>query len=265
MEGSAVAGSVAGLWRYPVKSMLGEELREAQVTERGFAGDRAYALLDMETGKVVSAKSPRKWARMFELRACYQGPAADGAPATITFPDGRTVASDDPQIDRMLSEALGRPVRLASEPPAGATYESVPVGSPEGEMTQYPLPNRFFDLGALHLVTTASLERLRELYPEGRFEVRRFRPNIVVETPEGEQGFVENGWVGKTLAIGDEVRARVIGPAIRCVMTTLAQGDLPKDASILRTAAQHNHANVGVYADVIAGGAIRRGDPVTLA
>src|SRR5205807_10311708 len=100
--------------------------------------------------------------------------------------------------------------------------------------------------------------------PPGRFEVRRFRPNVVVETATGEKGFVENAWIGRTLALGDAVRLSITGPCPRCVMTTLPQADLPRDPGILRAAAQHNHANVGVYADVIEGGAIRRGDPVTL-
>ena len=104
----------------------------------------------------------------------------------------------------------------------------------------------------------------RALYPQGRFEVRRFRPNIVVTTGPDHQGFVENDWTGHTVAIADQVRLRVTGPCARCVMTTLPQGDMPKDAGILRTAAQNNQVNVGVYTDVIAGGAIRRGDPVTL-
>ena len=102
------------------------------------------------------------------------------------------------------------------------------------------------------------------LYPHGRFEVRRFRPNIVVETANGEEDFVENAWIGQMLAIGDAVRLSITGPCPRCVMTTLPQGDLPKDAGILRTAAKHNGANVGVYASISQGGKVRRGDSVRL-
>lgn len=122
----------------------------------------------------------------------------------------------------------------------------------------------FFDLAVVHVLTTATIDRLRELYPQGRFEVRRFRPNIVVEPASGEKNFVENTWIGHTLAIGDEVRLSITGPCPRCVMTTLPQGDLPRDPRILRTAAQHNEVNVGVYAAVLRGGMIRRGDPVRL-
>ena len=116
----------------------------------------------------------------------------------------------------------------------------------------------------VHLLTTATLDRLHELYPQGRFEVRRFRPNIVVQPASGEKSFAENVWVGHTLAIGDEVRLNITGPCGRCVMTTLAQGNLSMDPGILRTAAQHNQVNVGVYAAVVRGGTIRCGDPVRI-
>ena len=132
-------------------------------------------------------------------------------------------------------------------------------------VTDFGLPEgTFFDCAVVHLLTTATLDRLRELYPPGRFEVRRFRPNIVVETPNGEKDFVEDAWIGQILAIGDAVRLSITGPCGRCVMTTLPQGDLPRDTGILRTAAQHNRANVGVYASVLQGGKVRRGDSVRL-
>ncbi len=264
-----VLGSVAALWRYPVKSMMGEELSASDVTEQGLVGDRAYALIDTSSGKVASAKAPRKWGKLFEFRAAYAGEPRAGEklpPVRITFPDGTTATSEESNIGSGLSGVFGREVTLASEPPAKATYESIPVGAvpadPDGPTVDYPVLKGFFDLGAIHLLTTASIERLRELYPQGRFEVRRFRPNVVVQTPEGERGFVENGWPGKTLAIGDEVLIRVMSPTIRCVMTTLPQGDLPADPGILRTAAQHNQANVGIYALVVRGGTVRLGDEV---
>ena len=120
--------------------------------------------------------------------------------------------------------------------------------------------NGFFDLGSVHLLTTATLDHYQSLFPAGRFDARRFRPNIVIQTPDNQTGFAEQGWLGKTLAIGDEVRLRILMPTTRCVVTTLAQGDLPNDPGILRAAAQHGQANVGVYATVERGGVIRRGD-----
>jgi hypothetical protein len=87
----------------------------------------------------------------------------------------------------------------------------------------------FFDAAAVHVLTTATIERLREFFPHGRFEVRRFRPNIVVEPVTTEEDFVENDWLGRTLTIGDELRLSITNPCPRCVMTTLPQGDLPRD------------------------------------
>jgi uncharacterized protein len=133
-----------------------------------------------------------------------------------------------------------------------------PIGT---RLNSYP-EGTFFDCAFVHLLTTSRLDRLRMLYPQGCFEVRRFRPNIVVETGNGEKDFVEDAWIGHVLAIVDAVRLSISGPCPRCVMTTLPQGDLPKDAGILRTAAQHNQANVGVYASVVERGKVRRGDSV---
>jgi len=269
-------GSVVGLWRYPVKSMMGEELNAAEVRERGLVGDRQFAVVDASTGKVAGAKNPRKWGNFFDFRAAYVEPPESGSklPAVrLTLPDGTVVTSEQPDVAQVLSRALGREVAFAEaqhdgESSAAQAEEYWP--DIEGldyrdTVTEWELPpGTFFDLAVVHLLTTATIERLRALYPEGRFEVRRFRPNIVVATGPNQQGFVENDWIGHTVAIGDEVRLRITGPCPRCVMTTLPQGDLPKDAGILRTAAQNNHANVGVYADVVKGGTVRRADEVRL-
>jgi uncharacterized protein YcbX len=277
------AGSVQSLWRYPVKSMLGEELEACEVTERGFRGDRAYALVDAEDGKVASTKNPRKWARLFECRARFFD---EGSELRITLPDGATVSAGDPAAADLLSGVLGRKATLRTSvagPPVieelwldgapdgrAVTDETIARGSPAGT---------FFDYSVVHLVTTGTLTRLAELYPAGRFDVRRFRPNLVVSTADdGAAEFVENDWIGKTVAIGDSVRLAVTDPCARCVMTTLAQEDLPADPGILRTAARHNSlvggdgrgpegvypASVGVYAKVLSGGVVRRGDSVRL-
>jgi uncharacterized protein YcbX len=277
--------AIVSLWRYPVKSMMGEELNAAHVTERGILGDRAYALVDKSSGKIVSAKNPRKWGNLFDFRATFVEPPRTGSelpPVWITLPDGTVISSKQPDRDEVLSSVLGRQVTLRSAAPEApsleeywpdieglahretVTDELIAASAPAGT---------FFDYAPAHLLTTGTLDRLRTCYPQGRFEARRFRPNLVVQPAEGEKDFVENAWVGQTLAIG-ELRLRVTDPCPRCVMTTLAQGDLPRDPGILRAAAQHNTVNipasgqampsVGVYATVLHGGAIRRGDPVTI-
>jgi uncharacterized protein YcbX len=290
---STLVGSVVSLWRYPVKSMIGEELNASAVTERGLLGDRVYALVDASDGKVASAKNPRKWGKLFDFRANFIQPPAgeEMPPVRITLPDGTIVSSDQEEIDKILSNLLGREARLTAAAPQAPRLEEywpevdgvTPMGEPVASeyretVTAVPMPpGLFFDYGVLHLLTTGTIDRLRELYPQGRFEVRRFRPNIVVQPASGEKDFVENAWIGHTLAIGDEVRLRIIDPCPRCVMTTLPQGDVPSDPGILRTIAKHNNvksatfapgevfpAVAGVYAAVLQGGTVRRGDTVRL-
>jgi len=266
-------GSVVSLWRYPVKSMMGEELNAAEVTKVGLLGDRAYAIVDSSDGKVASAKNPRKWPQLFNFRAALADAPRTGVPVPpvrMTLPDGTLTDSTQPDVHQILSKVLKREVKLSALPDQRTATAEEYWPDIEGldhrdTVTDFGLPEgTFFDCAFVHLLTTSTLDRLRGLYPQGRFEVRRFRPNIVVETANGEEDFVENAWIGQMLAIGDAVRLSITGPCPRCVMTTLPQGDLPKDAGILRTAAKHNGANVGVYASVVQGGRVGRGDSVRL-
>ena len=263
------AGSVVSLWRYPLKSMMGEELN-ATFIDNSIQGDRSFALVDAETGKVVSAKNPRKWPNLFDFRASYVEPVYAGAPlpaVRVTLPDGSTVLTKQSDFNAVLSKAFAREVTLSQTtlqtPGLEEFWPEVEGIAYNNIVTDEAMPpNTFFDLAPIHLLTTSTIERLKDLYPQGRFEVRRFRPNIVVETPSKD--FVENAWVGRTLAIGDEVRLSITAPCPRCVMTTLPQGDLPRDLGVLRTAAKNNDAHVGVYATVLQGGTIRRGDILRL-
>jgi uncharacterized protein len=269
-------GTVVSIWRYPVKSMLGEEINSSYVTERGLVGDRSYALIDQETGKVASAKNPRKWGKLFDFRAAFIEDPPQAVenilpPVRITFPDGTHIFSDQDYIDYNLSSVLGREVRLMRanlEKPSYEEYWPDIEGLAQREkVTDEAMPPQtFFDIAVIHIFTTSTINRLRELYPEGRFEVRRFRPNIVIESASSEEkkDFIENLWVGKKLMIGEDIVLKVTGPCTRCVMITLPQGDLPKDLGTLRTVAQYNRVTAGVYATVHRGGTIRRGDQVRL-
>jgi uncharacterized protein len=275
-SGPVQVGSIAALWRYPVKSMMGEELNCSEVTDRGLLGDRQFAIVDRSTGKVGGAKNPRKWGNFFDFRAAYAQPLQMGAevPAVrITLPDGAVVATAQGDLEEVLSRAFGRDVVLEEARPggkpsgAGAEEYSPGIGGLDyrDTVTNFEMPaGTFFDIAVMHLLTTATIDHLRALYPQGRFEARRFRPNIVVSTGPEEGGFAENDRIGHTVAIGGSVRLAITEPCTRCVMITLPQDDLPKDSGILRTAAQHNAVNVGVYASVLTGGTIRRGDAVTL-
>jgi hypothetical protein len=292
--GQAV-GTVATLSRFPVKSMQGERLAAAELTGSGLVGDRAYALVETETGKVMSGKNPRLGTQLLACRAAFvEAPGSGDAlsPVRITLPDGTAVTSDAHDADATLSGFLGREVTLQLAAPEGFTIDQyhpdVEGLDPEGHRDTVtesklgaalfaqagipsPVPaDSFLDAFPVSVLTTSTLEQLQALRPESRFDERRFRMNVVVDTPEG--GFVENGWTGRSLLIGDTVRLTVFLSDPRCVMTTLAQDDLPKETEILRTLVRHNRVDVagsafpcaGVYAVVEAAGTIRAGDHVSL-
>lgn len=280
-------GRIVALWRYPVKSMQGEEISQEAITGRGLLGDRAYAVRERASGHIASAKHPRKWGRLFQCRAAFAEPPQPDQPLPplwITLPDGMVISSAQPDVDAVLSQVLGRDVSLIAEAPAVPTREAnrAPVDDDsaqevimEERMALAAPAGTFFDYAPLHLLTTATLDHLHSLYPAGRFEVRRFRPNLVIAPATAKTGFVENEWIGRRLRIGSDAHIQVIDPCPRCVVTTLPQGDLPQDRGILRTLAEHNAvasatlapgvvlpAVAGVYARVLQEGTVQRGQSV---
>jgi uncharacterized protein YcbX len=284
----AELGTVAALYRFPVKSMLGEQLDEATFTDRGIEGDRSWAVLDRSDGRIANGKHPRKWGRLLECAAAYvDGP---GSPVAITFPDGTTIRSDG-AIDAALATYLGRDVTLVDRAEEGQLYEGLWLrmeGYPlellesmsggreeDGQiLTDMPLsflspPGTLFDATTLHLLTTSTLATLASLEPDADFDVRRYRPNVVVET--AEDGFVENDWVGSTLSVGG-ASARVDMPTMRCLMTTVARDGMAQDRAQLKAIARHNRVEIpgmgtwacaGIYASVVGEGRVRVGDPVS--
>lgn len=276
-------GVIQTLWRYPVKSMLGERLDVAPVGPLGVPGDRGYAIRDERAGEIRGAK---KIPGLLRFSARYVAEPTDASipPAEITLPDGTAVRTDDPDVHARLSHALGHEVTLWPRQPADNTehYRRHPRAMEEirqilGLEAGDPLPSfeglpqdifhyvsplgTYFDAYPLHLLTTASLRALTAHYPEGQFVPERFRPNLVIDT--AEDGQEEDTWKGKTLRIGT-VELLIGVPTIRCVMTTLPQGHLPKDPRILRTVVQHHGHQAGVYATVTRPGVVRVGDPVEL-
>ncbi len=278
---AASIGAVGTIFRYPVKSMYGEVLDGAVIDDGGVLGDRAYALIDRETGKVASAKLPRKWGGLLELSARFMTPPRRNLPAPavrIEWPDGTHVASDAGDPDGKLSETLGRRVTLTSTRPDSVSVERLDPLDPAGgirDIGQIMLRGKFADYAPIHLLTTATLAQLSALRPDSQFHARRFRPNLVIETAAGRPGFVENGWVGKIVMIGDEVCLRISDPTPRCSVPTLAQKDIPRDPQVLRAIVEHNRLPVplldneilpcaGVYGFVVRGGTVRRGDALRI-
>ena len=290
-----VVGTIGALWRFPVKSMQGEELNDAAVSAAGLVGDRAYAVLDIQTGKVASGTHPTLWPGLLGCRASLiESPRTTGElpAARIELADGTVVMSDTPDIDVVLSRFFGREVTLAHVAPLDYTIDQyhpdIENLDPEGHRNQLieqrlgaalfkelgappAVPEgSFLDAFPVSVIATSSLNQLAELQPESRFDVRRFRMNMIVETTE--PGFVDNGWVGRVLQIGSEVQLAVRMPDPRCVMTTVAQPGLPTDPAILRGLVKHNRLEIkefggrypcaGVYTVVASRGTVLKGDPV---
>lgn len=264
-------GTVSDLYRYPVKSMLGETVDQVEIDGLGVVGDRAQALVDVESGRVATAKQPRWWRELLRCRA-----ATVAGEIRVTLPDGRELGSlavDDP-----LSEILGRPVRMAEQRTEGAEIErpepeevlehgvDAELDAPLLEIAMGAPGGRFVDYAPVHLITTATLE-------EVGVETLRYRPNIVVRTPEGTPPFVENSWLGRRLRIGG-VEMEGTLPTPRCSVPTLEHGDLPRSKEALRTPAERNKVwvslleadlpCVGMYTTVITPGVVRTGDELEL-
>jgi uncharacterized protein YcbX len=250
-----IVGKIYSLWRFPVKSLQGEKLNHVELGRQGLLGDRAYALIDKENGKVVSAKNVRLFPNLLQCKAVYlQNPTMDQPvpPVQITLADGTTICSESANADEALSAYFDRDVTL------------VRVDAAQGHI-------HFMDAYPVSVITTSTLENLNSLSPETNFDVRRFRMNIVIKTYES--GFVENSWVGRAIDVGTNINLQIVKPDARCVMTTLAQDDLPKDLNVLRTLVKHNAVKInekgeepcaGVYAFTSGEGLISVNDDVTL-
>jgi uncharacterized protein YcbX len=282
-DDQSMLGTVARLRRYPVKSMLGEDVHASAVSHHGLTRDRRLAVVSSATGKVASAKYPRLWRALLTLSAAVVDDAADAA--RITLPDGKTIWSTDADVDQILSALLGQPVTLSAAPPPGASMDrAIPEAVlREGVTAQVPAeiieigagapPGTFVDFAPVHLLTTSTLDRIAELSPHRKAHAERYRPNLVIRTTG--PGFTENDWLGRNLRIGDELILGVIARTPRCAVPTLVHGGLPRDAEALRVPARHNRVQpvepgdaepcAGVYAEVLAPGRIQVGDPVRLA
>jgi uncharacterized protein YcbX len=241
--------SVAQLWRYPVKSMAGEELPELTFSPGSVVGDRAYGFVEADTGRLVSAK---RYGALLECRARCTASGVE-----VTFPDG-TIVSDADELSRRATALLRRDVRFVrhTDPDARAV---VAMAAPE----------TLADFAPVHLLAVSALEQVAAEHPGGVWDPRRFRPNVVIDDVGDGDG--TEGWLGCDVHLGAEVVVHAVIPTPRCVMTTRAQGELPRDGAILRTLAHSRRRDVGPlgvspsigsYAEVLSPGVVRHGDPV---
>lgn len=275
-------GTVKALYRYPIKSMQGEQLSSLTLDRVGVVGDRAYALREANGDRIVSAK---RTTSLLDFTARYQATSRITAttPLAITLPDGTNLDAHAPNASEKLSQALGRPVNLErwhreqqnyGELDANTIFADVPIAQAlEGKKRvlapnadRFDLaPGTFFDSAHLHLVATGTLDHMQALIgPDAQLDPCRFRPNILIDTTPEPAGFVEDGWLNGTLVVGEHVTITDIWPTLRCVMTTLPQNGLVKDTRILKTAVSHHNNHLGVFASVGVTGSIHVGDPVFL-
>jgi uncharacterized protein len=272
-------GTIRELWRYPVKSMLGTTVNEMFITECGGLGDRAWALRDVESGRIASAK---KFPRLLEFRAAYEVEPTPDKPGRVRIdtPGGDAVYPEDPDASRLISTILGRTLRFENQAQEDektgidrtTVFGDVPVSEMKPDWTPETMPDyfqlmkgSFFEVGPVFVLATGSVEHLLKLQGgTALIDRRRFRPNLVVDTTPDTDRFIEDDWLGGTLTVGDTLTLDEFQPTLWCVTSTLAQEELPRDLSILRTTAKQHKGCLGVYASVRAPGLARVGDPVTL-
>ena len=247
---------VTQIWRHPVKSFRGEPITEAELDADGLRGDRSWGVRDEGTGRVLTARR--------EPKLLLASARLDGDQPEVQLPTGVVCRGSGPETDAALTRWLDRPVSLiaaAAGPPSTAEYFEDATDD-SSRAIEWTMPaGRFVDAAALLLLTTASLRAGVALHPEGRWDVRRFRPNVLIDT-SGE-GWAEDAWCGTPVRIGD-VELVPLQPCVRCTMVTRPQPDLDRDLDVYRTLARHHGGNLGVWTSVRAPGTIRVGDPVTV-
>lgn len=277
-------GNLKSVYRYPVKSMAGESLSSVKLNAKGIPGDRAWAIRDEIQGSIRGAK---KFPELMRMSARYEEPPSDSgsSPAEITLADGAKAGTADADIDSKLSSALGRSVTLWPLLPEDALdhYRRGPSSNDDmeaelravfGRAPDEPLPDlsvfpkelvefesppgTYFDAFPLTLMTTHSLNTMQQRAPDSNFDVRRFRPNLLIDTSSSDP-FPELDWIGKTVTIGEAVLDIALG-CPRCSMTTHGFDDLPKDPTIMRALVREAGGNLGVYATVRQAGKIKVGD-----
>jgi len=278
---------VEQIWRYPAKSMLGERLREAELTTAGLLGDRGWAVRDEVRGGIRGAK---KIAELMLLGARYLAPPSDRNATPhieITLPDGARVASSDPDVDERVSAALDHQVTLWPLQPS-TDLDHYRRGSADsddflqemrdifGRLEDEPLPDlsvfppeileyesppgTYLDAFPLLVLTTGSMQSLQDRLPESAIDVRRFRPNLLVRADaDGDQAWPELDWVGRQATLGGAT-LEFVTPCPRCVMITRPVAELPSDRSIMRTVVRDADQNLGVYATVVTPGEVHEGD-----
>lgn len=275
---------VTQLWRYPVKSMAGEERGSAFLGPKGIPGDRAWVVRDEKLGGIRGGK---RFPQLMDCAARYiDEPAPQGSsPAEVTLPTGEVFGAGDEALPGKLTEVIGSPVTfwpLMPESQRDHYKRGAPVLADRraefrrlfGRTEDEPMPDvskfppelvelesplgTYFDAFPLLLMTEQSLAHIKNAAPDSQIDVRRFRPNIMLNCA-GAQGLVERAWEGRTAKLGTATLQLELN-CPRCVMTTHGFSDLPKDPGIMRSLVKNAHGDLGIYASVLEPGEVKLGD-----
>jgi MOSC domain-containing protein len=223
---------VVAIWRYPVKAMLGELLDIVHVGARGLIGDRMWVVVDKATGERIANKRGPTDPRLRACRAQLDPGEDEGDDVLhVTLPDGETVSGS--AVDGALSELLERHVRLDEADGAGRARLGMPAAH--------------HDFAPVHLLTTRTLAHLNSVAPATTWDVRRFRPNLVLDDGHVPGEFTEDRLMGAELRGPSGVRLAVRVPTPRCVVPTRACEELSRDPGLLRTIAQHHRVDLGHF------------------
>jgi uncharacterized protein YcbX len=252
------ASVVLAIWRYPVKAMLGELLEAVEIGLGGCSGDRRWIVVDAETGERIANKRGPTDPRLRACRAELLEGSDEPLPLRIALPDGETL--EGAEIEAALSHLLERRVHLErSDAPAHGRFTAT---------------GAYHDLAPIHLITTATLAHLRALAPSCDWDVRRFRPNLLLDDGSAGDGFAEDALLGGRLRGPSGLELTVGLPTPRCVVPTRAQDGLPADPGILRTLVGRHRIDLGpfgrqgcagAYAEVVNAGHVRTGERLTVA
>jgi len=279
-------GTVESVWRYPVKGMAGERLERCDFDREGLKGDRIWAVQDVKRQEIQSCKFRPQ---LLQCRAQTRG-NGESRYIEIQFPDGKLLRCDDPEASTIVSALVGHDSQLRTLQPKAdadfyrrykrdshtwldelkATFERE-EGEPLPDLDNLPesvqefvsLRGTFFLASTFHVLTTASLDHMRQMHPQSDWHIERFRPNLMIDTLPGIEGLAEQAWVGKTLQIG-ELFFDCSEPAPRCGAVTRKQHGLGADASLLRSIVRQAGQNLGIYGSILNTGVINAGDEVRL-
>lgn len=249
---------IAQLWRYPVKSLLGERLPMLRVVGDGVDGDRMWGIQDRSDGRILTARrEPR-------LLFASSRVTADGELPVITLPDGRELTGFGRVTDAALSSWLGKPVALvaAAESDAARAEYFADATDDSSQAIEWTMPKgRFVDAFPMLVMTTAGLRGSAAAHSSGTWDVRRFRPNILIQV-DGE-GWLEDAWAERRLSAGS---AQLVPRrrCIRCTMINRAQPGLERDVNIYKTLYRTHGGDAGMWTQVVQPGVISEGDSVQL-